>query len=74
MRKTYKIRTTYKKQFEAVLNGLEDGILSFTTEDEKEISIPKDKAAKVNSESQLYKQAGNSIVVNVLMAIFKEML
>ena len=37
-----------KKQFEAVLHGLEDGILSFTTEDEKEISIPKDKVAKVN--------------------------
>lgn len=33
-----------------------------------------DKAREVNSESQLYKQAGNSIVVNVLMAIFKEML
>jgi DNA (cytosine-5)-methyltransferase 1 len=26
------------------------------------------------SNAQLYKQAGNSIVVNVLMAIFKEML
>lgn len=33
-----------------------------------------DKASKVNSNSQLYKEAGNSIVVNVLMAIFKEML
>ena len=32
-----------------------------------------DKAAKVCSNSQLYKQAGNSIVVNVLMAIFKEL-
>lgn len=32
------------------------------------------KAEKVCSESQLYKQAGNSIVVNVLEAIFKEML
>lgn len=32
------------------------------------------KAKEVNSDSQLYKQAGNSIVVNVLMAIFKEML
>lgn len=31
-----------------------------------------DKAAKVNSNSQLYKQAGNSIVVNVLEAIFKQ--
>lgn len=33
-----------------------------------------DRAKKVNSDSQLYKEAGNSIVVNVLMAIFKEML
>lgn len=32
------------------------------------------KAAAVNSNSQLYKQAGNSIVKNVLMAIFKQML
>ncbi len=31
-------------------------------------------ASEVNSDSQLYKQAGNSIVVNVLMEIFKEML
>ena len=33
-----------------------------------------DKAALVNSNSQLYKQAGNSIVVNVLVAIFKQLL
>ena len=33
-----------------------------------------DRAAAVVSKSQLYKQAGNSIVVDVLMAIFKEML
>ena len=33
-----------------------------------------DKASKFNSTTQLYKQAGNSIVVNVLMAIFKELL
>ena len=33
-----------------------------------------DKAAQVNSNNQLYKQAGNSIVVNVLMAIFKELI
>ena len=33
-----------------------------------------EKAAKVCSNSQLYKQAGNSIVVNVLMAIFKKLL
>jgi site-specific DNA-cytosine methylase len=31
------------------------------------------KAEKVCSNSQLYKQAGNSIVVNVLEAIFKEL-
>ena len=33
-----------------------------------------EKASKVNSNTQLYKQAGNSIVVNVLMAIFKELI
>ena len=33
-----------------------------------------DKAAKVNSNTQLYKQAGNSIVVNVLEAIFSVLL
>ena len=32
------------------------------------------KAEKVNSNTQLYKQAGNSIVVNVLEAIFKKLL
>jgi site-specific DNA-cytosine methylase len=32
-----------------------------------------EKAAQVNSNSQLYKQAGHSIVVNVLEAIFKEL-
>ena len=33
-----------------------------------------EKAAKVNSNTQLYKQAGNSIVVDVLYNIFKELL
>ena len=33
-----------------------------------------EKAAKVNSNSQLYKQAGNSIVVNVLEAILNNLL
>ena len=33
-----------------------------------------DKAQAVNSNSQLYKQAGNSIVTTVLMAIFGELL
>lgn len=33
-----------------------------------------EKARQVNSDTQLYKQAGNSIVVNVLMAIFGQMM
>lgn len=33
-----------------------------------------DKAEKVNANTQLYKQAGNSIVVNVLMAILNKLL
>jgi DNA (cytosine-5)-methyltransferase 1 len=33
-----------------------------------------DKASQVNSNAQLYKQAGNSIVVNVLEAILKNLL
>lgn len=33
-----------------------------------------EKAAKVNSNTQLYKQAGNSIVVNVLEGIFRQMM
>lgn len=33
-----------------------------------------EEASKVNSNSQFYKQAGNSIVVNVLEAIFKQLL
>ena len=33
-----------------------------------------EKAAAVNSNTQLYKQAGNSIVVDVLVAIFRELL
>ena len=32
------------------------------------------KAKAVNSDSQLYKQAGNSIVKQVLMAILKKMI
>ena len=32
------------------------------------------KAQAVNSDSKLYKQAGNSIVVKVLEAVFKQML
>ena len=33
-----------------------------------------EKASKVNSNSQLYKQAGNSIVVNVLEEILRNLL
>ena len=36
--------------------------------------IAFEKAAKINSNSQLYKQAGNSIVVDVLEKIFKQLL
>ena len=32
-----------------------------------------EKAAQVNSNTQLYKQAGNSIVVNVLVAIMGQL-
>lgn len=42
-------------------------LMDFTDED-------FEKAEKVNSNSQLYKQAGNSIVKNVLMAIFGQMI
>ena len=42
-------------------------LMSFTDEDFH-------KAEQVNSNTQLYKQAGNSIVVKVLEAIFKQML
>lgn len=35
--------------------------------------IDFEKAEKINSNTQLYKQAGNSIVVNVLEEIFKEL-
>ena len=33
-----------------------------------------EKASRVNSNTQLYKQAGNSIVVNVLISILKELI
>ena len=33
-----------------------------------------EKAQAVNSNAQLYKQAGNSIVVNVLVEIFRNLL
>lgn len=33
-----------------------------------------EKAAEVNSKTQLYRQAGNSIVVNVLMEIVKQLM
>ena len=33
-----------------------------------------EKASQVNSNTQLYKQAGNSIVVNVLEEILKNLL
>lgn len=42
-------------------------LMGFTDED-------FEKAQKVNSDTQLYKQAGNSICVNVLEEIFKQMI
>ena len=42
-------------------------LMDFTDED-------FEKAEKVNSNTQLYKQAGNSIVKNVLCEIFKQMM
>ena len=33
-----------------------------------------EKAAAVNSNTQLYKQAGNSIVKNVLCEVFRQMM
>lgn len=42
-------------------------LMGFTDED-------FDKAKEVNSDTQLYKQAGNSIVVQVLESIFKQMI
>lgn len=42
-------------------------LMGFTDEDFK-------KSQQVNSNSQLYKQAGNSIVKQVLMAIFRQMI
>ena len=42
-------------------------LMSFTDED-------FDRAESVNSNTQLYKQAGNSIVKNVLVAIFGQMI
>lgn len=42
-------------------------LMGFDDEDYK-------KASKVNSNTQLYKQAGNSIVVNVLEAILTNLL
>lgn len=36
--------------------------------------IDFEKASQVNSNTQLYKQAGNSIVVNVLVEILKQLL
>ena len=42
-------------------------LMGFSDEDFK-------KAEVVNSNTQLYKQAGNSIVVNVLEEVFKQMI
>lgn len=55
------------KEFEKQIS-LFDGSAPFKDDEDFE------KASEVNSDSQLYKQAGNSIVVNCLYLIFKELM
>lgn len=65
------IKTERNKQIEYRIRKLTPRetwrLMDFTDKD-------YDKAAAVNSNTQLYKQAGNSIVRAVLMAIFRQML
>jgi DNA (cytosine-5)-methyltransferase 1 len=76
--------TTYSEQFEETTNVVHMlgntqslGIRKLTPKEHWRLmgfdDIDVENAAKVCSNSQLYKQAGNSIVVDVLMAIFREL-
>ena len=56
--RTYRIRKLTERECWRLMNYKDDDF---------------NKAAKVNSATQLYKQAGNGIVVQVLMAIFLQM-
>lgn len=76
---------TYSEQFEETTNivplleagELDAKIRKLTPKEHWKLmgfdDVDVEKAAKVCSSSDLYKQAGNSIVVNVLMAIFREL-
>lgn len=76
---------TYSEQFEETTNivplleteELSSKIRKLTPKEHWKLmgfdDVDVEKAAKVCSNSRLYKQAGNSIVVDVLMAIFKEL-
>lgn len=63
--KKYRIRKLTSKECWRLMN------LSSSAEPNDEAW---EKASKVNSETQLYKQAGNSIVVNCLVAIIGQMI
>lgn len=78
--------TRYYNKYSPTLRASRSGLKTITDELEIRRLTPKEcfrlmgfddndfeKAAKVNSNTQLYKQAGNSIVVNVLEALFKEL-
>ena len=59
---TYRIRKLTPKECWRLMGWNDEGDANFH------------KAEAVNSNTQLYKQAGNSIVVPVLEAIFRQML
>lgn len=67
-----------RQPYIAVKNAAEHGVRKLTPQECWRLMGFDDedfyKAEKVNSNTQLYKQAGNSIVVNVLEAIFKNLL
>ena len=78
--------TRYYNEYSPSLRASRSGLKTIDTELRIRKLTPKEcfrlmgfddedfeKAAKVNSQTQLYKQAGNSIVVNVLEEIFKEL-
>lgn len=67
--KKYTIEEIIEKDIPVYANSpnMDWRLMGFTDEDFY-------KAEKVNSNSQLYKQAGNSIVVDVLEGIFRQML
>ena len=62
---------------EEVMSFVGDGILKTimrSVPKEKAESVDFKKAEDVNTNTQLYKQAGNSIVVNILEGIIKQLI